>query len=101
MKYITDYEELGGKKGRNLKDFVSEVPPQNKSLILQYLRNGRNEATRCSLIYDYIKKEQRTESIFLYTDGEYVWDSEEVYHYKMYNLKLNPEFEKKVEQLHD
>ena len=35
-------------------------------------------------------------TVRLYTDGEYSWTSEEIYHFEKYNLELNEDFVKKV-----
>ena len=96
MKYITDYRELHGDVNKSLHDSVSERAVEEKDRILKYLKTGKIDGVRCSGIYDYIKNEPKPETIRLFTDGEYYWDSEEVYHFEIYNIALNPDFVQKV-----
>ena len=92
MKPITNYRELGRDPAISLLDHISDTPIPEKEKILAYLKSGTYDGVRCSLLYDYVKDVGTTESIFLYTDGEYIWTSEEIYHFEHYNLALNPEF---------
>lgn len=96
MKFVTDYKELGGNEEISLLDHLSKEPIENKEKILKYLRSGKNDGVRCSSIYDYVKDDTTFKSTYLFTDGEYKWDSEEIYHFEEYNMKLNEEFIQKV-----
>ena len=95
MKFITDYNEFGGNQDISLLDHIEKEPIENKEKILDYLKNGKDNGIRCSVIYDYVKDESLSETIKLFTDDEYNWDSEEIYHFEKYNLKLNEDFIKK------
>lgn len=92
MKFITDYKELGGNQNISLLDHVEKEPIENKEKILDYLKRGKDNGIRCSVIYDYVKDESLSETVKLFTDGEYNWDSEEIYHFEKYNIKLNEDF---------
>lgn len=96
MKYITDYKELHGNKNISLLDHLSGKEVEGKQRILNYLKNGVKDGVRCSGIYDYVKDEPKFDTIHLFTDGEYFWDSEEIYHFEKYNIPLEKEFLQKV-----
>lgn len=96
MKFITDYKELGGNQNASLLDYLEKEPIDNKEKTLDYLKNGKDNGIRCSVVYDYVKDESMSETIKLFTDGEFNWDSEEIYHFEKYNLRLNEDFIKKV-----
>ena len=96
MKYITDYKELHGNENNSLLDYVSAKAIEGKEKILSYLKNGKSDGVRCSGIYDYVTAEPQFDTIHLFTDGEYYWDSEEIYHFEKYNITLNDQFVKKV-----
>lgn len=103
MKFITNYKELGGDDNICLLEHISKKPIKGKEKILEYLKNGQKKAIRCSSVYDYVKDEPLlnesmvTEAAWLFTDGEFNWDSEEIYHFEKYNIELNKEFLKKIE----
>lgn len=62
--------------------------------------DGKYDGIRCATIYDLIKNEPTFESIYAFTDDEYYWDSEEIYYFENYNLRLNEEFILKVKRAH-
>lgn len=98
MKFITNCKELHTDNATSILDCISNTPLGNKEKILEYLKNGTNDGVRCSSIYDYVKKEPLMgKTIKLYTDGEWCWDSEEIYHFEEYNIKLNKEFLEKFQ----
>ena len=96
MKYITDYKELHGNENVSLLNHISEQAIDGKRKVLLYLKNGNDDGVRCSGVYDYVKAEPQFDTIHLFTDGEYYWDSEEIYHFEKYNLELNPDFVEKA-----
>lgn len=96
MKYITDYKELHGNINVSLLDHLSEKPIEGKQKILSYLKNGKSDGVRCSGIFDYVDNDPQFDTIHLFTDGEYYWNSEEIYHFEKYNMKLDDDFVKKV-----
>lgn len=98
MKFITNYKELGGDNDNSLLNHISDKSMENKEKILKYLTNGTYDGVRCASIYDYVKDEPLLgETIKLFTDGEWYWDSAEIYHFEKYNIELNKEFLKKFE----
>ena len=96
MKFITDYKEFEGNINHSLLDHLSPVAIDDKADILRYLKSGIDDGVRCSCIYDYVHNEPTFTSIFLFSDGEFFWDSEEIYHFEKYNMELDSEFLKKV-----
>ena len=100
MKFITDYAEFSGDPQNSVLDHMAVDAIAEKAIVLEYLYDGKNDGIRCSWVYDYVKKERQGEAVRLYTDGEYYWDSEEIYHFYKYNIKLNDEFISKVVKAH-
>lgn len=99
MEFITKCKELHTDKTINILDCISNTPLKNKNKILEYLKSGTYDGVRCSTIYDHVKNEWRiSEGVALFTDGEFYWDSEEIYHFEKYNIELNKEFLKKFEE---
>ena len=96
MKYITDYLEFGGDVNKSVLNFCSTENIVGKDTIIKYLKGGKDDGIRCSVVYDYIKKERKNETTRLFTDGEFYWDSEEIYHFEKYNIILNEDFVRKV-----
>lgn len=92
MKFITDYKEFDGDQSVSLLDNLSSEAIDGKEKVLNYLRNGDDDGVRCSGVYDYVKDEPMLDTIRLFTDGEFYWDSEEIYHFDKYNIGLNQEF---------
>lgn len=96
MKFITDFNEFGAEHGKSLLDHLSTNAIEGKAKVLRYLKDGLNDGVRCSGIFDYVKGESTMDTIHLFTDGEYYWDSEEIYHFEKYNIPLDEQFLKKV-----
>lgn len=92
MKFITNYKELSGNSDESLLDHISEKTIEKKDDVLKYLKNGEDDGVRCSGIFDYVSGEPTFQTIHLFTDGKYCWDSEEIYHFEKYNLRLNDDF---------
>lgn len=96
MKFITNYKELGGDSSESVLSHITKTHMEGKEKILAYLKNGENRGVRCSAVFDHIRKESQLDTIHLFTDGEYCWDSEEIYHFEKYNLSLDAKFIQKV-----
>jgi hypothetical protein len=96
MKFITDYKEFDGDSGKSVLAHISTSAIDNKDKVLSYLKNGKDDGVRCSGVYDYVKDEPNLDTVRLFTDGEYFWDSEEIYHFEKYNMALNGDFIHKV-----
>ena len=96
MKNLANYIELHGSSNKSLLDHRKPLPQDQKEKVLRYLKTGRPCGIRCSLIYDYVERYQTVTSIYGYTDGEYGWDSEDIYHFRKYDIELDAEFISKV-----
>lgn len=96
MKFITNYKELNGDTSETILDHIAKTPIDSKEKVLDYLKNGKHRGVRCSGVYDYVEDAPQFDTIHLFTDGEYFWDSEEIYHFEKYNMELDQGFIKKV-----
>ncbi len=96
MKFIAHYKELGTDDKRSVFDHISKNAIPAKDAILEYLNGGEDAGVRCSSIFDHVQKISTGETICVFTDGEYKWDSEEIYHFEKYNMELDAAFVEKV-----
>ena len=94
-KFITSCVEFETGKDQ-LKTLITKEPIDNKQKILSYLKAGEDDGVRCSSVHDYVTDEYTGSTIHLYTDGEYFWDDEEIYHFEKYNIPLTNDFLQKV-----
>ena len=76
---------------------------KNKRKVLDYLkRHGEEYACLTCSAMDYVtNKHIKGISLKTFTDGEYLWTNEEVYHFEKYNLKLNDDFIRHVLEQED
>lgn len=95
IKFITKYKEFGG-DGDSALDHVAPLNPADKEKVLKYIKSFKPDAIRCSLIKDYFSGEQTPLSIYVYSDGEYDWADDEIYHFEKYDIELNANFLKKI-----
>jgi len=97
MIILGKYKELN----RDM-DFPSMVesfcnyPYEGKEAIVKYLEAGRKTAAACSRAKDAFTGEVIPGERCLMTDGEYSWSSCLSYYVDRYNLRLPPDFERKV-----
>ena len=96
MKFITSYAEINERSSESLLDHIKVIPEKRKSKILAYLKSGTPRGVRCASVYDYVENESTFDTIHVFTDGEYRWDSQEIYHFEKYNIALNEQFVEKV-----
>lgn len=96
MKFITNYKEFGKGEDRSIVDNISSTPIKGKDKLLKYLKGGNDAGVRCSAVYDCIENYSTGKTIHRYTDGEYIWDDREIYHFEHYNLALDEGFIEKV-----
>ncbi len=97
MKEITSYIEMTQNKDDvSLKKFIG-YRLNEKEAILKYFKEHDSETAiiTCAST-DYISGEKLSNSVTCFDDGEYCWTSEEVYHFKKYDLKLNDDFVRHV-----
>ena len=92
MKQICCYKELTGKltdpsiltgRGKHISE---------KHIILDYLNSFEAEAVQTRSITDYFMNKSLSDSVECYTDGKYIWTSEDVYLFEKYDIELNRDF---------
>ena len=96
LKYIDDYKEFEYDSDISVLDHISETEIPEKKKVLEYLTSFEVDGVRCASLTDFIKKQILSKGVCIYTDGEYVWDDEEIYHFEKYNMELNKDFINKV-----
>ncbi len=98
MKHISMYHGLVDDMSRSVRmlDHVEWLPRDKKAVVLTYLKEREFWAIRCALIHDYVANCDTADTIFLFTDGEYEWDSQEIYHFEKYDIALDAQFVRKV-----
>lgn len=97
-KFITNFKELHGNPNVSICEHISKNPIAEKEVVLKYFRSFASVGIRCSTIYDCINKEHTGISIYIYTDGEYTWTSEDIYYFKKYNIPLESKFIEKAKR---
>ncbi len=75
---------------------IHENVPENKNIILDYLKHGRDVASSPGYLYDKINGETLLRNPTCYTDGKYYWRSDLIYYYEKYNVELPDDFIKYV-----
>ena len=91
------YEELSPGNGYpSMRECFSDVSYKGQNNIVAYLEKGKVTLTSPCFDRDIYTGEIIPGTLCLMTDGEYVWSSTLMYYVKKYNLRLDPEFEKKV-----
>ena len=59
-----------------------------KKDVLAYLKSFEPQWAAGMLLVDEVTKETMGEGVKGYEDGEYFWDSRDIYHFEKYNLIL-------------
>ena len=92
MKAISDYKEINGNASSpSLKSGIG-VENHYKNAVLEHMKKIEAEVVQARSMMDYISGTTLHDSVECFTDGEYFWTSEEIYHFEKYNLKLNDDF---------
>ena len=73
-------------------DYINPEEPENKQIILDYLKKGRVTAVYPARLYDAVTKQTQNVSLRCLTDGKYAWRSDLIYYYTKYNVKLDHDF---------
>lgn len=96
-KSIADYsDEKGNIIEEQLKSLL-HFPNPNKSDISEYLKNPKHTITYSSApIVDVIAKEIVHIPLCTIIGEEYAWDTEDIYYFEKYDLKLKDDFVKYV-----
>lgn len=90
-KYIVEIPVNLIKKEDNW--FFTSAPVEKKEVILAYLKNnGTISYYGSNYLIDRMTGERIALDLNEYTDGEYSWHTDEIYHFEHYNLKLNDDF---------
>lgn len=73
-------------------DNISDVPIENKNIVLLYLKSHKPKAASPQIIKDVISGEEISEQLTCTDDGKYAWRSDVVYYFEKYNLLLTNDF---------
>lgn len=94
MKHICYYREFEDDETLpSIKDNIFSVPISNKQKILQYLKSFEPHAIAPAVSKeDIFTNKKMAKTLSSYTDGNYIWLSDEVYYFERYNLKLDNDF---------
>lgn len=84
------FKERHGKDYPMFKTTKSDIPRKNR--VLEYLRKGKIIAVAPGRIRDIFTDEAVPGEILAYSDGKYYWNSETIYYFEKYNMKLPDEF---------
>jgi len=96
MNAISNYREINGHiSSPSIKSGIG-FENQNKTTVLEYMKNNEAEVVQARAMMDYISGTALRGSVECFTDGKYFWTSEEIYHFEKYDLKLNDDFIKYV-----
>ena len=91
------YDEFGPGMGYpSMKESFCAEPYPGQDRIVKYLRSGRKTIAACSRAEDVFTGELIPDERCGMTDEEYSWTGPLAYYVEKYNLRLAPEFEKKV-----
>lgn len=76
----------------NPSDFSrAKYTTENKSRVDKYFKSIEPCAA-CGLIYDCIEGMELQKENVGYCDGEFIWTSQDVYHFEKYNAAITDEF---------
>lgn len=84
------FKERHGKDYPTFQTTGSDIPRKNR--VLEYLCESKVIAAAPGRIRDIFTDEAVPGEILAYSDGKYYWNSETIYYFKKYNLKLPDEF---------
>ncbi len=87
MKSISNYREFT----RNPNLLINNVC-ESKKLILDYLNSFKTICASGMWLKDVIDGSIINIQVLGYSDGEYLWDTREIYHFEKYDMKLNDDF---------
>ena len=97
MKEITNFREFNqDKNAPSIQGAKNKKPISKKDIVLDYMKGFQEDVICPVRIRDEFTGENINKTLIYYTDGEFVWDEREIYHFEHYNLTLNNEFLDKV-----
>lgn len=97
MKEITNNIVFDEKKCAHvMKDGAQIQKCSEKDKVLKYLRSFDVDSVSSGYVYDSVKKQYTDMKIEGYSDGEYAWESSQIYYFENYDIKLSDAFIKKA-----
>ena len=96
LKFINNCDEVACGKPYDIKKHAQILSPNQKKIVLNYLKRGKVMAVAAGGVYDYVIDDMTGITIHAYTDDEYQWNTNEIYYFEHYDLALVPEFIEKV-----
>lgn len=85
MKPIADFQKFVVEFGKHK---TVEINPK----IVKYLKDSEVIAATGAHFIDEITNEETNIELLAYSDGEYTWDSRDIYYYENYGMPLNTDF---------
>lgn len=96
-KYITNCIEFNPNATSSVaEELYANEEKGNRAIILNYLRGEHYVGIGYAKVRDRITGKYQPGVMRIYTDGEYKWTEEEIYHFETYDIPLNKDFVKKV-----
>lgn len=93
MKEISRIREFSGENAhKTIREQIMHEEPEDKHKILTYLKSFPADCAAGMSLVDEITGETLESGVEGYEDGQFYWDSREIYHYEKYNIKLDEEF---------
>jgi hypothetical protein len=89
MRKIADFQEF-------VADFNRQETTNVSPKILKYLKESEVIAATGTRVIDEISNEETNIELLAYSDGEYLWDSRDIYYYETYGMPLNADFISKM-----
>lgn len=97
QRKLLQYEEFTPKMGYpSIKNSFCSKPYEGQEAVANYLKMGKVILAAPSVSKDAFTGDIISGGMYIMTDGEYSWPSELAYYVEKYNMRLEPEFEKKV-----
>ena len=97
MNKVTNYKEFTeDNNAPSLFDSVLQINQENKTKILDYMRSFDADVVCPCAVYDFVEKIYTQSTLVYYTDGDYIWDEREIYHFENYDIKLDDGFVNKA-----
>ena len=100
MKVISSVREFSGDDNhRSVKDSIGQRELACKEKILKYLNSFEADCAAGMSLRDEITGEYVDSGVSGYEDGQYYWDTREIYHFEKYNMELNEDFVEYVSRM--
>lgn len=97
MISVTNYREFNEEiDAPSVVAAVSNVENPHKRQILDYMKSFEEDVVCPIKVQDAVTGKSTEITLVYYTDGEFIWDERDIYHFEKYNISLNEHFLKKV-----